>query len=43
MKKSGFKSLLQRIKPYAIPGIITDWLWLQYLYLKVYGHLEAAE
>ena len=23
MKKSGFKSLLKKIRPYAVPGIIT--------------------
>ena len=34
MKKSGFKSLLQRIKPYAIPGIITGLVMVAILILK---------
>ena len=34
MKKSGFKSLLQRIKPYAIPGIITGLVMVVILILK---------
>ena len=34
MKKSGFKSLLQRIKPYAMPGIITGLVMVAILILK---------
>ena len=43
MKKSGFKSLLKKIKPYAVPGIITGLVMIVILILKVYGLLEAAE
>lgn len=34
MKKSGFKSLLKKIKPYAVPGIITGLVMIVILILK---------
>ena len=34
MKKSGFKSLLKKIRPYAVPGIITGLVMIVILILK---------
>ena len=43
MKKSGFKSLLKKIRPYAVPGIITGLVMIVILILKGIWPFGAAE